>query len=155
MTDNEFLLYAYKGSQAAVDLALDYVRFSQVYDDLIDRDKAIAPTALTHELVYLLLVKIPRNPVYVRHMADLQPVVEMGIANWKAANAFESGSLHERRIAHTLRYGASTVMILLARLLGGQQWAEEVAPEMWRRCHRDEWEHYEQELEKRNGPPAP
>lgn len=121
-----------KGHQDALDLCQHLNHVVNIWDDLIDRDKPVTPDKISSAF-QSALVHIPRNPFYQAYFRELQPLIEVCIANWLAANTFERTSSEELRArAHTLRFGGVDVMVMCARLIGGMEWANECAAELRR-----------------------
>jgi hypothetical protein len=73
-------------------------------------------------------VHIPRNAFYQRHRLELQPVIEVAISDWHAANHLQrSGDEELITRAHTLRFSGLAVWILCCRLCHGQEAANRAA----------------------------
>lgn len=144
MNDREFMLYAFKGNQAAVDYVLLVAQVVGVWDDLIDKDKAPGDKAINNAF-WALCVEIPKNPFYRAYMDDLIPITATGIINWLTANRLErDDSLSHRaiEIAHVIRYSIADVAMISAAICGGREWAEEVGPELRLRSQRSDLNEY-------------
>lgn len=145
MNDRDFLLHAFKGNQAAVDLVLLISRVADVWDNLVDRDVEV-PARVINEAFWLALIELPGNAFYRAYMDDLRPVMAAGILNWMAANEIESGYAgtdhRALEIAHVIRYGIADVAIMAALLCGGRDWAAEVGPELRLRSQRSDLNEY-------------
>ena len=137
MTDREFMEYAYKGNQDAIALVLDLVRIAAVWDDLIDRDKPVAEKDI-HQGFWVALSVLPGNPFYLKHIAELQPIMRMGILNWWLANAMQKTPGRAQEIAHVLRYSIADITTYIAYLIGGHAWAVQVGPELRLRSQKDD-----------------
>lgn len=138
-----------QGQRAAIALIEDLGAITQVWDDLVDGDPVRpedATAAFTAALVHLW-----RNPFMLAHHADLVPLIEAWIWDWQAANRFEDdyrqtvtadpdraeGPLPARLAAsYTIRDNSAQVIVQCARLIGGWDWAVQVAPEVraWLHC---------------------
>lgn len=149
MIDRSILLHAFKGDEAAVRLALDVAYLSNVWDDLIDRDKE-ATNADINTAFAVALVSIPRNPFYQRWMHELVPVMGVGIGNYLIANQLERGGREDRVLAHVLRYSAADLYTHMATLIGGMEWCELVGPALRRAAHGETLDQYLGELEKKH-----
>ena len=68
------------------------------------------------------------------------------ILNWRAANDMEaSGSLEELRIAHSIRYALSDVVLMCMALTGGAEHAATNARRARLMGQNDTWAHYRAE----------
>lgn len=152
MTDAEFMLHAFRGNQAAVDYVLMVAQVADVWDNLIDGDTPVSDQSI-HLAFWNLAVMIPRNPFYRAHMDDLIPVTATGILNWFVANKFEVNLADKRaiEIAHVIRYSIADVALLIAGLLGGPGWVEEVGPELRLRSQRSDFNEYVDSLTAKEG----
>lgn len=132
----------FRGDEDAVALAMMVIHVCDVWDDLIDKDQEIRDEDITRAFMFALCA-MPRNRFYRRHMDEIVPMVELGVVNWLTANRFEQGG--ERRaleIAHVIRHGIGDLFVHMARLIGGLQWAIEVAPEIKLVVHADTLDEY-------------
>lgn len=144
MDDRSYMLYAFKGNQAAVDYVLMVSRVADVWDDLVDKDKPVSDEAI-NDAFWKLAIELPANPFYLANMADLRPVMATGITNWMVANRMERSKEMNHRaieIAHVIRYGIADVAIMAALLCGGQEWAAEVGPELRLRSQKSDLNEY-------------
>ena len=144
MDDRSYMLYAFKGNQAAVDYVLMVARAADVFDNLIDKDVPVSDKDIT-EALWLLAVEIPRNPFFQSFANDLLPVTATGIINWMAANKMERSKEMNHRaieIAHVIRYSIADVALMAAFLCGGQEWAAEVGPELRLRSQKSDINDY-------------
>lgn len=90
-----------------------------VWDDLIDQDKAITPEQINAAFL-AAMVEIPRNTFYQQWRHELQPVIDSSIADWLASVKFErSGNPELVARAHVLRFNGLQVWVMCARILGG------------------------------------
>lgn len=153
MNDREFLFYAFKGDEHAVQFILDLTYVVGIWDDMIDRDKDIAPADVNTAFA-TAMIGMPRNPFFQRHANDLLPVMSIGVTNYLIANQYESGDIEARALAHVMRYSIVDVATHVATLIGGMAWAESVGPELRRRGQRDTLDNYLQEMEKKHACPA-
>lgn len=83
------------GNTHAAQFLVDIARCSHTYDDLIDRDKPVADSAI-HDLVWAMLVTLPTNPFYREHQDAIRPVLVTAILNWQAANDMEADGVMSR-----------------------------------------------------------
>ncbi|MCU0951485.1 MAG: hypothetical protein MUC68_10580 [Burkholderiaceae bacterium] len=122
---------ALRGHEHAIAM-VDLLHFiAQVWDDLIDRDRAV-PDAEVHRAFYAALIDLPRNPFYRSYAPELLPVMTTAILNWHAANALRRDDRPAlREAANVLRCRMYDVVMLSAAIIGGpahaQAWAPRVA----------------------------
>ena len=153
MTDRDFLFYAFKGNQAAVDFVLLIARVADVWDNLIDGDVEVSNDAI-NDAFWRILVELPRNAFYRGNIAELLPVIATGILNWRVANNYERDYTEGRplEIAHVIRYSIADIAILTACLAGGPEWAALVGPELRLRSQRSDFKEYTDSLLKMRTP---
>ena len=148
--DREYLLYAYQGNAAAVDLVRTIAEISHIWDDLIDRDKPVSDAQINRAFMIALL-ELPKNQFYQAHCLDLLPVMTAGTLNWLTANEYEKTQDQEAHaLAHVLRYGIADLVLYIAYIIGGQEWAQQVAPKLRRISQKDTLENYFSEVRKKN-----
>lgn len=138
------------GDQGALLFINAIYRVSHLWDDLIDKDKPLSKEQINSGFRNAL-IDIPSNPFFAAHAHRLIPVMSAGISAWQAANAFELTT--DKRLwemAHTLRYFVATVIVTCAEIVGGGDWADEVAPRIWAEAHKDTLDNYFKELEARH-----
>lgn len=114
------------GDPAAVELLRLLNHVANVWDDLTDGD--LVDARALNFAFESLLIHIPRNRFYRAHQAELQPLVEVAIADWHAANAMQASSDDEEVLrAHVLRFNLLSVWVMCARLVGGLDAAKRAA----------------------------
>jgi hypothetical protein len=148
LSDEEFLAYAYQQNAHAVRFAMELRHISHVLDDLIDKDKPV-PDEAVRMAFWRALVILPANPFYMENLSYFHPLMSAALVNWQIANVFERGGPEDRNMAHSLRYDLATVLVMIAVLIGGARWGEQVGPEIRRRCQRQPLAEYLAELKKR------
>ena len=150
LDDQEYLLYAYKGNTDAIALVLMIAEISHIWDDLIDKDKLVCDAQINRAFAIALL-ELPRNPYYQSHHIELLPVMTTGVLNWLTANKYEKNTDTEAHaLAHVMRYGIADIALFIAYLIGGQEWAEVVSPELRRRSQKDTLKNYLYEIKVKN-----
>jgi hypothetical protein len=147
MNDIEFLTFAMRGDMDAVGLVMSVVKIADVWDNLIDEDKAVSKEDI-NQAFWLACVDIPRNPAYRKYQLDITTVFSMGIMNWHVANRLQDGDDHAKQIAHVTRYSIADVSLYLATAIGGPEWAAEVGPELRLRSQKDKLENFLKEMKK-------
>lgn len=144
MDDRAYMLYAFKGNQAAVDFVLLVARVADVWDNLIDKDVPVSDEAI-NDAFWSLAIELPGNGFYRANVDDLRPVMATGITNWMVANRMERSKEMNHRaieIAHVIRYSIADVVLMVALLCGGREWAAEVGQELRLRSQRSDLNEY-------------
>lgn len=130
-----------KGDADALAFILGVHTVVELWDDLIDRDKDIAPASI-HEAFYMALITLPRNPFYQRNFSLLNPVFEAAIFDWHTANALEATKdVENLRGSFMLRCGVLMLTVMCARIIGGAEWAKHVGVEL-RSMGDESWQEY-------------
>lgn len=150
MSGVDQLKACFKGDDAAVQLLLLLREISHTWDDLIDRDKPVTHHQI-HRSFWLALVGLKTNRFYIHYEASLLPVLETGIFNYVASVDLERTPGHSRQLAHTSRYAVGDVALLMARLIGGIDWAMEQAPVLKLLLQTDTFEEFDKEMEAKYG----
>lgn len=148
-TGYDKLRTCFKGNEEAVQLMAMIREISHTWDDLVDRDKQVTPTQI-HRVFWMAFVGLRTNPFWVCFEKDLAPVLEAGVFNYIASCELERTPGHSRQIAHTARYQAGDVALVIARLIGGADWAMQVAAELKLLLHTDRYEDFDKEMELRH-----
>jgi hypothetical protein len=145
-TDQEMLEYCLKGNADAIEFMHTISRISQFLDDLYDGDNdkddaCRKADALVHAMD--VLIHLPRNVFYSKFCTELQPIIELGLNDWIAANEFERrGGDHFMRIAYVIRDNAYSLVVTCARIIGGVDWAAEISPIFREYVHSESFEDY-------------
>lgn len=140
VSEHKFLLDVLRGDTHAVAFIEALFGIFQTWDDLIDGDPTTQERI--HEAFTHALVTLPRNPFWQRFAPELQPIIEAAIVDWQTANRFERGNRDDQVLAFVLRERVAQIVVRAAWCLGGQRWAEEVAPSVWRANQDGTLEHY-------------
>lgn len=140
MTQRELLDWALKGDEAAIEFIEALGEISQTWDDLVDGDTV--PPAAIHRAFRLSLIGLPSNPFYQTFSHKLVPVMDSAILDWMTATAIERQSTEAARLAYVLRDSLAGLVVYCASLLGGAEWAMEVAPGVRAAVHDEPFENY-------------
>ncbi len=119
-----------KGDNYAVDFCVDIFRVAHTWDDLID-GVALTKKQISDSFV-IMMYEIPRNLFYRTYLAELTPVMMNCILQWQSANVLDDGSEPDKDKAYMLRASIYHIVTHAALLVGGREWAEQVAPEIYR-----------------------
>jgi hypothetical protein len=139
-----------QGNEDAVQLVLAIREISHVWDDLVDQDRPVAPAQI-HRAFWQAIVGLQLNPFFQAHAPTLLPILETGIMNFVASCELERNPGHPRQLAHTARYQAGDVVLVIARIVGGADWAMQVAAQLKLLLHTDRYEDFDKEMEQRYG----
>jgi hypothetical protein len=149
LTDDEFLNRAFKGNVDAINLGRNIISIGCTWDDLIDHDVQVTQERI-NRMMWAALVLIPTNAFYRSYMGLLQPLMQTAIINWHLSNQMEVKPGLSREIAHVNRYGGADILLFIAALIGGEEWAIEVGAELKLRMQRDTWKDYDAEMDRKH-----
>ena len=138
----------FRGDPYAVRLMLDLGAVSQVWDDAVDGDQTLTREAVDGAFIRALTA-LPRNVFWLRHQADLLPLLEAWIVDWQAATDIEVGTSTDPvllRVAWLTRDSSAGIIIKMAQIVGGWEWAREVAIEVRAWLHDEPFEDYQREI---------
>lgn len=139
-----------QNDEQAVQLLLLVHEVAHTWDDLIDGDKPVTPGQL-HRAFWISLVGIKTNQFYQRFEVSLLPVMEAGIFNYVASIDLERTAGRPRELAHTARYAIGDIALVMARLIGGVDWAMQQAATLKLLLNTDTYEHFNAEMEAKHG----
>ena len=111
-----------------------------VWDDLIDRDKAI-PTESINVSMEMFLLDLPRNRFYVENFAALNSLLTIAILNWHIANQLETEQA-SLDVAFIIRSSYIDLITMSAAIIGGRAHAIMVGHEARPRASREGFETY-------------
>lgn len=125
MNQREFIEHALLGDKAAIDFVVKLFNISQIFDDLIDKDKPVSDEAIFHSY-WVCLVELPKNPFYIRHAATLIPMMQIFLVDYRDSVILERKQAlieneHGQNIAFVLRDSIGSIITHCAYLLGGYE----------------------------------
>ena len=115
---NQFLLRIFQGDTPGAKWVGKIFRVLHVYDDLIDKDRALTKEEI-HQTFWTALVDLPSDPFFTKHQGVLLPILINSIVNWKVANDIEAQEEPTKRalgVAWILR-GAYIDLLSMALVL--------------------------------------
>lgn len=118
----------FRESDAACAFAEQLWTATQEWDDLNDEGRCDNMNAV---LAWLAFGK-EYQPFFAAHAHILRPALLQMYLSWRAANALERGDRDDVNKAYVLRAQVYGVFHLIAWLCGGDDWAAECGPEIWR-----------------------
>ena len=141
----QFLERVLLGDQSALEFCELLGQITQLWDDLIDRDKPTSDEEI-NAAFWNLFVALPRNEFYAQHFHTLNPLLQAAIVDWWDSNALQkSPRLTDKCAAYTLRDTLTTVVIHCARLVGGYDWMRQVSMDVRRWLYTDDIEDFVKE----------
>lgn len=128
MTLSDSFARWFRGNQDAVQFAETLWQVAQEWDDLEDEGRIDNPNAL---LSWLAFGK-EYTPFFVANAHVLRPALLTMYLQWRAANVLDRGTPDDVAKSYMLRAGIYGVWHVMAWLCGGDNWAAEVGPEIYR-----------------------
>jgi hypothetical protein len=142
----EFLNKVLMGRADAVEFCRALFRVSQVWDDLIDKDRGVDAEDINRAF-WTLIVDLPANPFYRANFGHLHPVLRQYIIDWLDATALErEEGAHGKNLAFVLRDSIGAVVTQCAWILGGYEYMRQVSCDVRRHIHEDSLEEYINQL---------
>lgn len=142
-TEREMFARWFRGSAAAVDLAMLLGEMSQVADDIADGDAEDRPAAVAR-ILDMALVALPMNAFWQEYSTWLRPLVSAAIMAWDGSNVWRRSAIRETRIfAYVRREDALQVIREIARIVGGYEHARAVMLEAHSYYHEVQRENFD------------
>lgn len=139
---DEMHLRMVRGNRAAYDFLTTMFDVLHFWDDLIDRDKELTPEEVNCSM-WNVLVTIPENAFFQQNFSSLMPLLKTAIWNWQAANVMEKTEDGlDKQIAFVLRSTYVDLVSMCAYIVGGRDWAHEVALEARRQTSAEGFDEY-------------
>lgn len=138
-TEGDFISYVLMGQQDAISMANELFYISQVWDDLIDKNKPVPDNAI-NRMMWIALVDLPLNPFYQLNFCALHPIIRNAIMDWMTATYIERNydSMQELTISYIIRDSLTNILAHMALLIGGYDWMVQVSPEIRRWIHDEQ-----------------
>lgn len=124
------LLTWFGGDQTALAFLYSISRITELWDDLIDKDKPVTPEQI-NDAMFDALVALPCNPFYAKHRTYLTPLMIAAISSWQDANTLSKGTRNQRALAYTLRNMDVQIILAIITLTRGRDTARALGPEIW------------------------
>lgn len=123
----------------AVELCMLVFDWANTYDHLVDGQVPPEDQAATiHSAMWSCTVAMHRNPFFRKYRDELMVTFENAVTSWKCATALQHrADEHSHRVAHVLRWAPIEFFIHCARIIGGDEWADEAAPMFWLNMTKD------------------
>ena len=118
----------FKDHPGAINFMNNIGYISQVWDDLIDKDKIVNDETI-NKAFWMALIEIPQNPFFITFHKELTANMRNGINDWFDANLLEqSKNPHKKMLAFSLRYTLVNLIQHCAYLIGGYDWMRKISP---------------------------
>jgi len=129
-TDMDLFLWACKGDHDAAHVLKILTDAADTWDNVEDQDVPATQVELSRTFTNLM-VRLPANPFYQRHRSAIEAIIGIAHANWRAANKierdYEHGITDKLHVAYIIRSSYFDLVTYCAHVIGGPDWAEEVA----------------------------
>ena len=147
LNQKDFILHCLNGNHDAAQFCQDIFSISQIWDDLIDRDRPVCNDQI-NRMMWKAMIDIPRNPFLYQNSLALTQTLEIVMADWLDANELEKGNDNDKNIAFVLRDSVGTIVIQCARIIGGYDWMHEISPYVRRFVYDETLKSYKDNLPK-------
>ena len=118
------LVFYMKGDLYAVQLIIDLLYVSHLWDDLQDQDVPRTQDEI-NDAFLKAVGGIPTNPFYQAHQRLLASMMHSAGLMWLASVEMERGSMDDKLNCFIARGGILNVMCYCLVLTGGEPWARE------------------------------
>ncbi len=121
------LRYFYKNDENALKLAVQLLFIGHLWDDMVDKDKKRSDQEINDAFTFAL-GEIPLNPYYpaVYHM------IRNAMIQWECSNVLVNGTDDDKFTGFLIRNALMEIVHYLIFLVGGQEWAREQGPNLWK-----------------------
>lgn len=126
MTLNDQFAHWFKGNADAVSFAEMLWHAAQEWDDFEDEG------ACDKRLMSWLAFGKEYHPFFHANAHVLRPALLVMHLQWTAANVLDHGDRSDVSKSYMLRAGIYSVWHVMAWIVGGQDWAEEIGPVIYR-----------------------
>lgn len=121
-----------RGDRDAAQFMALLARGSQLADDFVDEETPRDERGKTMvEMLDSALREIPQNAFYQKHREALTPLMSIPLIYWEASNDWAKSKVRTSRIfAFVMREALEMVVVGVALITGGRDWARRVVREM-------------------------
>ena len=135
----------YKGDADLIELHELISELTNIWDDLIDKDKPVSDSQI-NKAFKIALIKLPSNPVYKQLDVAMPFFWGMAISSYETANFFEKNNVErELEISHGLRNQVVHILSAGVRLKFNEDESQEIIRELWRFIFEDSIDDYKKE----------
>ncbi len=118
-----------------------FARITQVWDDLVDRDKPITGDDVTMAFMDALIA-MPNNPFFVAYRQPLTTMMYAVVSDWLTSNQLAGRGRMEDRIAFVIRDSLAGMIVQIASMLHGHDYAMQRAVAIRRYFHDDQFDEF-------------
>lgn len=118
----------FKGDQYAVEFAKMLWTAAQEWDDLEDEGKCKDANGLVSWFAF----GKEYHPFFKANSEIMRPCMLQMYLQWRAANTLDRGTRTDVEKSYMLRAGLYSVWHVMAWITGGEEWAVEIGPEIYR-----------------------
>lgn len=123
------------GNGDALRFIAELFRVAKFLDAVVDGEEV--PESEARSAMWDALMSVPSNRFFRENESVLRPLIANAFLAWEDSNVLAREDDEGVEIAHHLRYNVNDIAVMVAYLVGGKEWANEVGPEL-RRVLRDE-----------------
>lgn len=127
--DRNRRLFRWVGDPNAVAFILQFSDATELFDDLIDKDKPIEDEHVIRVL-FSLLTEMPMNPFFDKNKGAIVPVIVTGINAWLDANVLERGTRENKVYSYVLRGWYCELILFVIYLTKGKHHMRSVSMEV-------------------------
>lgn len=127
-TQNDRFARWFNGDEDAVFFAIRLFDACQKWDDIEDEGE----TAFVNPLLSWLGWGKEYDRYFMQHAHVIRPAMLSMYLQWRAANVLDRGDKHDVAKAYMLRAAIYQVWHIMAWIAGGDDWAAQVGPEIYR-----------------------
>jgi len=145
--EKQLLNIALQGNKDAIDFMESIIYITQVWDDLIDKDKSVT-SEMINKTFHIALIQVPQNRFFQQYVGYLLPVMNVAINDWLDANVYESSDKEEKkRVAYVLRESVSNVLVTCTYIIGGYDWMRKMSLDIRNYIFDEDYDHYLKKVE--------
>lgn len=128
-----------RGDRDAVDLCMLVFEWSNRYDHLVDGQVVPAlRAAQLHGVIWDCTVRMHANPFFRAHQDALMVTFANSVLTWRVSTQLQQAEdRHSHVLAHVLRWVPIEFFLHCARIVGGDNWASQCAPDFWLAMTKD------------------
>lgn len=131
----DLLNHILKGDQQAVSLCIGVFHWANEYDDIVDGDVGLTSDETrqkVHNSTWFLVNEMPNNQFFKAHRDELLVSMSNAVSSWRIANTLQrSNNPKAHEVAHVLRWVPIEFFLHCARIIGGEDWVQEIGPWFW------------------------
>lgn len=128
----------FQGDRGAVEFVAQISEATQIGDDLVDEKLPYLEKAALMTRLFERLLTLNAHPFYAQHYAQLCPLILTGVFEWETSNEWQLSDKEETRIfGYVRREALESLIVYVAYLIGGADWAMKVGRDVHQFYHID------------------